>query len=135
MGGKRRPGASQDPAGPGDEAPSSEEDAGQQVKLPRLVAELNPDLPDTVEECMAAADKTKTAELGFLAIAATFIRYVQARDGRLVTSKHDDLEMLSMLNQRLLEKAQASPEVFEMLSRHGYKRKMIGTGDESRRHE
>ena len=91
MGGKRRPGASQDPAGPGDEAPSSEEDAGQQVKLPRLVGVLNPELLDTLEECLAAADKTKTAELGFLAIAATFVQFVQARDGRLITSKHDDV--------------------------------------------
>ena len=135
MGGKRRPGASRDPAGSSDEAPSSEEDAGQQVKLPRLVGALNPDLPDTLEECVAAADTAKTAELGFLAIAATFVQYVQARDGRLITSKHDDVGMLSNLNERLATYAHASPEVFEMLSGHGYRRMMIGTGDESRRHE
>ena len=71
--------------------------------------------------------------LGFLAIAATFVRYVQARDGRLQTSKHDDLDMLCTLNQQLLEKVQASPDIFEMLSRHGYKRRMVGPWGWARR--
>ena len=100
-GGKR--GASEDPGGAVDDAPASSADGEQQAKQPRLLTELNPHLPDTLEECVEAADKTKTAELGFLAIAATFIRYVQARDGRLQTSKHDDIGMLCTLNQRLLE--------------------------------
>ena len=98
----------------------------QQAKIPRLIAELNPEMPDALVGCVEAERAAKTASTGLLAVAAVLIMYQQMRDGQLELTRYDDMPALANLNQRLVPKVRASEFIFKLLARHGWRRTLVG---------
>ena len=52
-------------------------------KMPRLVTELNPHLPDTLVACVMAEKQAATAAVGLMAVAGNLLYYQPTRDGQL----------------------------------------------------
>ena len=63
-----------------DDEPTHDDGEEQQPKIPRLLAELNPDLPDDLVACVEAERKANTAATGLIAVAATLLYYQRPRD-------------------------------------------------------